>query len=232
MKRRLAVFAILLLATVVAAACANDSNRDAAANGTRADADNGEPDTVGEAVGNAIDDTVDALRGAETVVVPAGTVIQTELRDRLDSGESQRGDAFTLRVVNPVLIGDDVVVPAGSLISGTVTAVESAGRPQKGGRIDLRADQLDVNGEAVPIDATIRFEGEGSVEEDLKEIGILGAVGAAVGGILDGAKGAVIGGIVGAGGTFLATKGEQVELGPGTRMVVELDGDASVTMGH
>lgn len=157
------------------------------------------------------------------LTVPAGTVVRVRLQDRLDSGETPQGHRFTMTVASPVSVDGEVAIPSGSEVVGSVTAVESAGRPNKGGRLEVTTEQIRVRGEDVPLDATIRFEGDDSIREDLKEIGIGGGVGAVVGGLLEGGKGAIIGGIAGAGGTFLATKGEQVELDPGTELVIELD---------
>lgn len=158
-----------------------------------------------------------------TVVVPAGTEIPAELDTRLDSGENHPGDKFTLTVTRRVSVDGHTAIPAGATIHGTVTEVASAGRPQKSGRMEVRTNGIEVGGEYVPLDAVVRFEGEGSLKEDLGKIGIGAGVGAALGAIIEGDEGAVIGGIIGAGGTFLATKGEQVELEPGMPMEVELE---------
>lgn len=178
------------------------------------------------------EETAAALeRNRETVALPWDTVIRARLEDHLDSGESHVGQSFTMSVTEPVAQADRVVVPAGTVIRGEVASVQSAGRPQSGGRLVLRPVALVMGGEEIPIDATLTgvpVQGRGSHEEDLKEIGIGAGVGAVIGGLLEGGKGAVGGAIAGAGGTFLATKGEQIELPPGTPVVIELDQEVRV----
>lgn len=183
-----------------------------------------------EGLADVANDTIEAVTPAETATVPAGTVIHVRLDDRLDSGESTAGEEFSMTVSHAVTDQDRVLIPEGSVIFGVVESVASAGRPEKSGRMELRVTNLDVRGETVGIDGTLRFQGEGSSREDLEKIGIGGAIGATVGAILKGGKGAVIGGIAGAGGTFLATKGGQVELEPGTPLVVELKNDVAVAV--
>lgn len=178
----------------------------------------------------AAEDAMEAVTPVETATVEAGTAVDVRLEDHLDSGESESGEEFRMSVARAVTDQDRVLIPEGARIEGVVEDVEPAGRPQKSGRLELRARRIEVRGETIPIDGTLRFEGEDSLEEDLEEIGLGGAIGAALGGILEGAKGAVIGGIAGAGGTFLATKGEQVELEAGTPMILELDSDISVPL--
>lgn len=208
LRQPIIVFAIALLTAGATAGCDLQATEDGLA--------------------DAVNDTVEAVTPVETATVPSGTVIHVRLDDRLDSGESTAGQEFSMTVSRAVTDQDRVLIPEGSMIFGVVESVEPAGRPEKSGRMELRVSDLDVRGETVGIDGTLRFEGEGSSREDLKEIGIGGAIGAAVGAILEGGKGAVIGGIAGAGGTFLATKGEQVELEPGTPLVVELKDDVAV----
>lgn len=164
------------------------------------------------------------------VEVPGGTRVAVSLDDRLDSGDSRAGDRFTMTVTEAVRVAGIEAIPAGSLVHGVVAEAESARRPNKGGRLVLGAERIEARGESVPVEAVVtaearELEGEGSIEEDLKEIAIGGGVGGLIGGLLGGGKGALAGVLIGAGGTFLATKGEQVELPPDTPLLVELRHD-------
>jgi hypothetical protein len=167
------------------------------------------------------------------VVVPAGTRIDAKLNDYLDSGENQRMDRFSMTVSEPVIVGNGVVVPTGTLIGGHVASVESAQRPNKGGRLVLKADSMEVNGQRIEfqgiVTAEAGHEGDPSIKEDLKEIAIGAGIGGLVGGLIGGGKGVLAGILIGGGGTFVATKGEQIELPPGAPLIVELSEDVRVS---
>jgi hypothetical protein len=67
--------------------------------------------------------------------------------------------------------------------------------------------------------------------EDATKVGIGAGAGAVVGGILGGKKGAATGAAVGGGagtGVVLATKGQEVELGPGADATTQLSGPVTV----
>lgn len=162
------------------------------------------------------------------IVVPAGTRMQVWLNDRLSSGTARVGDRFTMTVAEAVAIGDAVAIPRGAVITGTVTEVEPAERPQKGGRLALRADRVSVRGNSYALSGEVtaeqrQLEGEGSLREDLTRIGVGAAAGGALGGLLGGRRGVLAGIAIGGGGVFLATRGEQVELPPETRLIVALN---------
>lgn len=165
----------------------------------------------------------------EMASVPAGMRLQVSLDSRLDSGENQTGDTFTMTVTEAVMVDGRELIPQGATVHGVLTEVESAKRPQKGGKLVLQAEEITLNGTTVPIQARITsLKGQGSLKEDLKEIGIGAGVGAAVGAIIKGGKGALAGLAIGGVGTFLSTKGEQVELPAETPLAVELTEEISV----
>jgi hypothetical protein len=193
------------------------------------DAIRGFQEAKGLAVNGRLDEaTQEALEiEVPAVFVPAGTRIHTRLNDRLSSDRSSAGDRFTMTVGEAVAVGDTVVVPRGAVVSGTVAEVEPAERPQKGGRLLLRPVSMRVHGESYALAGEITaegesLEGEGSLREDLGRIGLGAGVGGVVGGIVGGRRGALIGVIVGGGGTFLGTRGEQVELPVETRLIVQV----------
>lgn len=161
----------------------------------------------------------------QDATVSEGTRIHVRLDDQLHSGQTQQGETFTMTVDEPVAAGDRVVIPKGTIVTGTVAEVEEAERPQKPGKLVLHPEQLQLHGDRVEFEGEItaegrKLEGRGSSEEDLKNIGIGAGIGALAGVILDGGKGAVIGALIGGGGTFIATKGEQLVLPEETRLVI------------
>lgn len=161
------------------------------------------------------------------VTLPSGTLIPASLNDYLNSGSSRPGQSFTMTVTEPVWAEGAVAVPAGSMVRGTVAHVESARRPNKGGRLVLKATAVELGGTEVRFEGIVTaegaaLEGDDSIREDLKEIAIGAGIGGVLGGILKGGKGALAGIIIGGGGTFAATKGQQVELPPDTELLVEV----------
>lgn len=175
---------------------------------------------------------VEALDAEQTIEVPAGMRISVTLDERLDSGENYVGDTFSMTVAEEVVVNEQTAIPVGTVVSGVVSDVESAGRPNKGGKLSIEPRQLTVRGESIPLKGDIvSFRGEGSIKEDLKEIGIASGVGAAIGALIDGGKGALAGLAIGGVGTFLSTKGEQVELPPETPLVIQLNEAIEVPQG-
>lgn len=161
------------------------------------------------------------------VALPAGTFIPTRLNDRLDSGVAQRGDRFSMLVPEPVSLAGIEALPAGSRIWGYVAEVEKARRPNNPGRLTLKADRIETNGATVEFEGLVtaegeRLEGDNSLREDIKEIAVGAGVGGLVGGLLGGGKGVVAGILIGGGGTFVATKGEEVRIAADTPLYVEL----------
>ena len=89
-----------------------------------------------------------------------------------------------------------------------------------------RFNSLRYDSERYPITtSTISHEAQGTKRKDATKIGVGAGVGAAVGAILGGgsgaAKGAAIGGAAGT-GAVLATRGDEVRLGPGANISTRL----------
>lgn len=167
---------------------------------------------------------------SDATTIPAGTRIPVRLNDRLDSGENRVGDTFGMTVSEDVVIDGSRMLSAGAQIVGRVDEVEAAKRPQKGGKMVLTAETLIWNGQRIPINGHVtaegeELEGEGSLKEDLKEVAIGAGIGALIGGLTKGKGGALAGILIGGGGTFLATKGEQVELDEEAPLLVQIRND-------
>jgi hypothetical protein len=80
----------------------------------------------------------------------------------------------------------------------------------------------------VDIDArVVSLEEEGL---DKSKAGLGALIGGVLGAVVDGKKGAVIGGILGAGGTVVASSGDDVELPAGTVLTLRLDRTAQLAL--
>lgn len=176
--------------------------------------------------------TQDAL-GVEVpeVTIPSGTRIQVRLGDTLDSATARPGDQFSMIVTETP--GVEGGIPRGAAVSGVVRSVERAQRPQKGGRLELDAVRIRsgafdaaLQGHVTAVGESL--EGKGSAREDAAKIGIGAGAGGVLGAILGGKKGAVAGVLIGAGGVFVATKGEQVRLERESPLLVELVRDLRI----
>ena len=171
---------------------------------------------------------------AYTVRVPSGTTIAARLDGELSSGNAEVGDGFVMHVTDAVWVDGVEVLPAGAQVWGYVAEVERAGRPNKGGRLVLATESVQVDGETLALDAIIspdgeRLEGRDSAREDIKEVAIGAGLGGLVGGLLGGKKGVLVGVLAGGGGTFVATKGEEVEIPRDAPLSLELRRDLNVT---
>ena len=153
------------------------------------------------------------------VTIPAGTTLRLELQSAVSSDGSQVEDTVRASLRQAVTLDGQTVLPKGTEVVGTVTDVARSGRVKGRARVAYRFSSLRHDGERLSIaTAPISHQARATKGEDAKKIGIGAGVGAAVGAILGGgggaAKGAAIGGGAGT-GVVLATRGEEVRLGPG-----------------
>lgn len=168
------------------------------------------------------------------VVVPAGTRLDTRLETAVASDTSRIEQSVEATLTVPLLADGVTVAPAGSTLFGTVTSVRESGRVR--GRAELGVQFTRLRTDALIYDirtAPLRWVAEATKGEDAVKVGAGAAAGAVIGAIAGGGKGAAIGSAIGAGGgsaVVLATKGEEVRLGAGTRMRVELTEPISVTV--
>ena len=90
-------------------------------------------------------------RGAHAQEAPAGTPIEIEIRDTLDSKTSQRGDKFAFVLHAPISIDGQVVIPAGTPGVGEIVHAERARGGGKPGELILAARYLDFEGRQVKL---------------------------------------------------------------------------------
>lgn len=74
---------------------------------------------------------------------------------------SNKGDTFTMTVIEDVKQGDYVVVPVGTVGTGEVTMVTGRGGFGKSGKIEIRMNTIDVGGRKYAMDGTHLQKGKG-----------------------------------------------------------------------
>ncbi len=162
----------------------------------------------------------------DEIVIPAGTVLALALDSRVSSEHSGLEDRVRAHLRRPLTIDGRVVLPAGTPVTGVVTEARRPGRVKGLGRIGFRFTSLVVDGERHPLRTSqVVRQAKPTKKRDAATIAVPAGAGAVVGGVLDGKKGAVKGAAVGgAGGTavVLATRGREIEIGPGAPVGVRL----------
>jgi hypothetical protein len=165
----------------------------------------------------------------ETFVVPTGTHLTAILQTPLSTDANSIGDPFVATAVEPIVVDGTTVVPAGSRIDGVLRDVQSSGRIKDRARMILVFQEIvDSAGRTHAISALpLTIQAASETRNDVLEIAGGSAAGTTIGAISGKKNGAVIGAAAGAGaGTILvlATKGDDVELGQGLRLYVEMTG--------
>lgn len=174
-----------------------------------------------------------APQGPAEVTLLAGSTVKAVLQGALASHEAQAGQAFTLKVSEPVIVDGWVALPAGSVVNGEVVSAKESGKIDGRGEITLAFKSItDAKGNTHPIDAeTFYAQAEGVGDRDAAMVAGGAAAGAIIGGIVGGKKGAGIGGLIGAAagtGTVLATKGPEVKIGEGQLFEIKLNRSVSI----
>ena len=166
------------------------------------------------------------------VTIPSGTSLRLELKSAVSSDASQVEDTVRASLRQAVAVDGKPALPAGTELVGTVTDVARSGRVKGRARVAYRFSSLRHDSERYDIaTAPISHQARATKGKDATKIGVGAGVGAAVGGLLGGgggaAKGAAIGGAAGT-GAVLATRGEEVRLGPGADVNTRLTAPLTV----
>lgn len=166
------------------------------------------------------------------VTIPAGTMLPLSLTSPVASDTSAVEDAVTAELTRAIRIDGWDVLPAGATLGGHVTEVDGSGRVKGRAMIGFRFTSLRSGGEEYDVQASpLSHVASATKGEDATKIGIGAGAGAVIGGILGGgdgaAKGAAIGGGAGT-GVVLATKGQEMRLGPGADVSTKLTAPLTV----
>ncbi len=162
------------------------------------------------------------------IEVPAGTLLQLELKTDLSSGTNVAGDEFKARVLEPVTMGGQVVIPERSRIWGTVTDAASAKKMTGQAHLSLAFEKVELpDGSMHALRASLTEEGVKVGKRTGAVIGGSAAGGALLGKIIGkDTKGAVKGALIGAAigtGIAAAQKGQDLELPSGTILEIALE---------
>jgi len=152
------------------------------------------------------------------VAIPAETLIDVVLDSPLASNKSVAGDKFDATLAEPLMVNGATVLAKGTKFHGHVVSAEGSGRVKGLANISLVLTAVEHAGKATPITTkTWMAEAQSTKKKDAAKVGIAAGVGTAIGAIAGGGSGAAKGAAIGAGagtGVVLATKGDEVELGP------------------
>jgi hypothetical protein len=161
------------------------------------------------------------------VTLPTGTRLNLTLENAVSSDNSKPEDPVRAKLSRAIVVDGGTVVPEGAEVTGTVLAVRQPGKVKGRASVTFRFDHLRTAGSTHDLrTARISRAARATKAEDAKKIGIGAGAGAVVGAIAGGKKGAAIGTAVGGGagtGVVLATKGEEVRLGPGAVVTTTLE---------
>jgi hypothetical protein len=93
--------------------------------------------------------------------LPAGTRVELEMAHTIDSMTTRKGDAVSLRVVNPVIVEGATVIAQGATATARVLKAERNGHWGRAGRIVWELKEVTaVDGSRVALDATGRAVGD------------------------------------------------------------------------
>ena len=158
--------------------------------------------------------------------IPSGTSMSLTLVTAVASDSSKVEDTVKAKVSKPVVIDGVTVVPEGAEVQGSVLEANESGRVKGRASVAFRFSTLRVWNDTYDIRTSrIAREAKATKGDDAKKVGIGAGAGALVGALAGGKKGAAVGGAIGAGagtGVVLATKGDEVRLGPGASVTATM----------
>ena len=167
------------------------------------------------------------------LTIPAETPLEVLLDGSLSSEKSAAGDRFEATLAEPLVVDGTTVLERGARFHGRVVAAEGSGRVKGLASITLALTDVVHDGKTTPITTkNWGMEAKSTKKKDAAKIGIAAGVGTAIGAIAGGGSGAAKGAAIGGGagtGVVLATKGDEVELGPEARIKFTLEKPVEIT---
>lgn len=178
----------------------------------------------------------DTGRGSSrTLSIPNDTELKVRLTSGISTKDNKVGDTFKATVIQSSTL-------EGSIVEGHIATLKKSGRVSGKTEVGLAFDSITttdgryarIDGQLVRVyesESVKRVDEEGRVETGTRtrdsEVrgGIGAAAGAIIGGIIGGGKGALIGLVVGGAagvGSVYVEGNKDLELGPGTEMVIRV----------
>lgn len=135
-----------------------------------------------------------------TAVFPAGTTVEIQTVDPIDSKTGQAGDQFQATLARPLTWDSRVLVPKGATVYLRLVAADTSGQYKGQSELQLRMVRLEFQGVDYPLNSSTYSEiGKSRGKDTAETVGGGAILGALIGAIAGGGKGAVIGGAAGAG---------------------------------
>lgn len=135
-----------------------------------------------------------------TAVFPAGTTVEIQTVDPIDSKTGQAGDQFQATLARPLTWDSRVLVPKGVTVYLRLVAADTSGQYKGQSELQLRMVRLEFQGVDYPLNSSTYSEiGKSRGKDTAETVGGGAILGALIGAIAGGGKGAVIGGAAGAG---------------------------------
>ena len=140
------------------------------------------------------------------------------------------GDPVEATLASPVSVSGVQVLPAGSPVRGEVTGVQQSGKVKGRASLELTFTNVTARGESYPLGGRFSMVAPSGKKRDAEKIALPAAGGAIVGAIVGGGKGAAIGAVAGGAGGVMATKGNEVQIEPGTVVTALLQEPITVSV--
>ena len=135
---------------------------------------------------------------AETLTVPAGTLILVRLQTDVSSETAKQGDRFQAFLDQDVAANGRLILAHGARVYGVVTAVDDGSKMKGKASISVELTDIQVGDQVVSI-KTQPLQAQGEASSGAKKLAGGALLGATIGAIADGGQGAAIGTAVGAG---------------------------------
>ena len=150
------------------------------------------------------------------VSIPAGTSIQVQMIDSVDSATNKIGDTFLASLAAPIVVNNEVIIPKNADVQIKLASAKTSGKFTGQSELTLALDSMKYRGKSYPLtSSTFQQMGESRGKDTAKKTAIGAAIGTAIGAIAGGGKGAAIGAGIGAGSgaaTQVFMKGKQVKV--------------------
>ena len=168
------------------------------------------------------------------VTIPAGTSVQVQMIDSVDSATGKIGDTFLASLAAPIVVNNEVIVPKDADVYVKLASAKTSGKFTGQSELTLALDSVKFRGKSYPLNSTtFQQVGESRGKDTAKKTAIGAAIGTAIGAIAGGGKGAAIGAGIGAGSgaaTQVFMKGKQVKVPSETKIDFQLEQPVDVTV--